>query len=111
MRSLAREQESFPQNASTVSECGNIPTYERPIAMLRRYCQGARGIDRGGSIVLADGHLPVCPDGKTDGEMGVAELLALSGLRSPYLGKLGVIEEGAVADLLLVDGDPIALSS
>jgi imidazolonepropionase-like amidohydrolase len=37
-----------------------------------------------------------------------AELLTLSGLRSPYKGKLGVIEEGALADLLLVDGDPIA---
>jgi imidazolonepropionase-like amidohydrolase len=36
------------------------------------------------------------------------ELLALSGLRSPYQGKLGVVEEGALADLLLVDGDPIA---
>ncbi len=35
-----------------------------------------------------------------------AELLALSGLRSPYKGKLGVVEEGALADLLLVDGDP-----
>ena len=37
-----------------------------------------------------------------------ANLLALSGLRSPYAGKLGVVEEGALADLLLVDGDPIA---
>jgi imidazolonepropionase-like amidohydrolase len=37
-----------------------------------------------------------------------AELLALSGKRNPYPGKLGVIEEGALADLLLVDGDPIA---
>jgi len=37
-----------------------------------------------------------------------AELLALSGLRSPYRGKLGVVEEGALADLLLVEGDPIA---
>jgi imidazolonepropionase-like amidohydrolase len=37
-----------------------------------------------------------------------AELLALSGPRNPYTGKLGVIEEGALADLLLVDGDPIA---
>ena len=36
------------------------------------------------------------------------ELLALSGLRSPYAGKLGVVEEGALADLLLVEGDPIA---
>ena len=36
-----------------------------------------------------------------------AELLALSGKRNPYPGKLGVVEEGALADLLLVDGDPI----
>src|SRR5262245_32984394 len=36
-----------------------------------------------------------------------AELLAMSGKRNPYPGKLGVIEEGALADLLLVDGNPI----
>jgi imidazolonepropionase-like amidohydrolase len=36
-----------------------------------------------------------------------AELLALSGNRDPYPGKLGVVEEGALADLLLVDGNPI----
>ena len=39
---------------------------------------------------------------------GNGELLALSGLRSPYAGKLGVVQEGALADLLLVDGDPLA---
>ena len=37
-----------------------------------------------------------------------AELLAMSGPRNPYPGKLGVIEAGAYADLLLVDGDPVA---
>ena len=37
---------------------------------------------------------------------GNAELLAMSGARNPYPGKLGVVEEGALADLLLVDGDP-----
>ena len=37
-----------------------------------------------------------------------AELLALSGPRNPYPGKLGVVEEGALADLLLVDGDVLA---
>lgn len=37
-----------------------------------------------------------------------AQLLAMSGERSPYPGKLGVAEEGALADLLLVEGDPIA---
>ena len=36
-----------------------------------------------------------------------AELLAMSGKRNPYPGKLGVVEEGALADLLLVDGDPV----
>ena len=36
-----------------------------------------------------------------------AELLTLSGKRNPYPGKLGVVEEGALADLLLVDGNPI----
>lgn len=35
-----------------------------------------------------------------------AELLAMSGPRNPYPGKVGVIEDGAFADILLVDGDP-----
>jgi len=34
------------------------------------------------------------------------ELLALSGPRDPYLGRLGVIAEGAHADVLVWDGDP-----
>ncbi|MDZ4369582.1 MAG: amidohydrolase family protein [Afipia sp.] len=37
-----------------------------------------------------------------------AQLLALSGPRSPYRGALGVVQEGALADLLLVDGNPLA---
>jgi imidazolonepropionase-like amidohydrolase len=36
------------------------------------------------------------------------ELLRLSGERSPYKGNIGVVREGALADLLLVDGDPVA---
>lgn len=36
-----------------------------------------------------------------------AELLALCGPRNPYPGKLGVIEEGALADLILVAGNPL----
>ena len=35
------------------------------------------------------------------------ELLALSGERNPYPGKLGVLEQGAWADLLVVDGNPL----
>ncbi|WP_198929739.1 metal-dependent hydrolase family protein [Salinivibrio sp. PR919] len=38
---------------------------------------------------------------------GNAALLALSGKRSPYQGKLGVIEEDAIADILLVEGNPL----
>lgn len=36
-----------------------------------------------------------------------AELLALSGARNPYPGVLGVVEEGALADLILVNGNPL----
>ena len=35
------------------------------------------------------------------------ELLKLSGIRDPYPGDLGVVREGALADLLLIDGDPL----
>jgi imidazolonepropionase-like amidohydrolase len=35
------------------------------------------------------------------------ELMALSGFINPYPGKLGVVEEGALADLLLVEGNPL----
>ncbi len=34
------------------------------------------------------------------------ELLALSGPRAPYDGRLGVIAQGALADLLVIDGNP-----
>jgi len=37
-----------------------------------------------------------------------AELLALSGPRTPYEGKLGAVEQGALADLILVNGNPLA---
>lgn len=37
-----------------------------------------------------------------------AELLALSGPRTPYAGQLGVVAVGALADLILVNGDPLA---
>jgi len=36
-----------------------------------------------------------------------AELLALSGPRNPYPGTLGVVQPSALADLLLVNGDPL----
>lgn len=42
--------------------------------------------------------------GMATGKAG--ELLALSGPRDPYQGRLGVIAEGAHADILVWDGDP-----
>lgn len=35
------------------------------------------------------------------------ELMALSGFINPYPGKLGVIEDGALADVVLVNGNPL----
>lgn len=36
-----------------------------------------------------------------------AQLLKLSGPRNPYPGELGIIAQGAYADLILVDGNPL----
>jgi imidazolonepropionase-like amidohydrolase len=36
----------------------------------------------------------------------VGEMLKLSGPRNPYPGDLGVVKEGAYADLLLIEGNP-----
>jgi imidazolonepropionase-like amidohydrolase len=38
---------------------------------------------------------------------GNAELLGLCGERNPYPAPLGVVEPGALADLLVIDGDPL----
>lgn len=35
------------------------------------------------------------------------ELMALSGFINPYPGRLGVVEEGALADLIMVNGNPL----
>ncbi len=32
----------------------------------------------------------------------------MSGKRNPYPGQLGIVQQGALADLLLVDGDPLS---
>ncbi len=38
---------------------------------------------------------------------GNAELIKLCGPRDPYPGELGVVKEGALADLILVNGNPL----
>ena len=39
--------------------------------------------------------------------VNTAELVKMCGPRDPYPGKLGVIEEGALADMILVNGNPL----
>jgi len=36
-----------------------------------------------------------------------AELIKLCGPRDPYPGEIGVVKEGALADLILVHGNPL----
>ena len=36
-----------------------------------------------------------------------AKLIKMCGPRDPYPGELGVVKEGALADLILVDGNPL----
>ena len=36
-----------------------------------------------------------------------AQLLKMGGPRDPYPGELGVVKEGALADLILVTGNPL----
>lgn len=38
---------------------------------------------------------------------GNARMLGMSGKRSPYDGTIGVVEEGALADILLIKGNPL----
>ena len=63
---------------------------------------GAAGLDAGRADALV--HAGRSAD---DGDVDQCRIARLSGLRNPYPGKLGVVEEGALADLLLVDGDPL----
>jgi len=35
------------------------------------------------------------------------QLLSLSGKRSPYAGEIGILKQGALADMILVDGNPL----
>ncbi len=92
-------QYSVPELRAAVEAAENWGTYVTVHAYTPR---AVRQAIEAGVKCIDHGHL--LDDATADN----AELLALSGLRSPYPGKLGVVEVGALADLLLVDGDPIA---
>lgn len=63
--------------------------------------------DRQGSMLAALTRWYTPAEALTMATSTNAGLLNLSGPRNPYPGKLGVVEEGALADLLLVDGNPL----
>ena len=81
--------------------CGNGPT-QRPGRPSFRFQTAQPTIRRpanGGSVRMTS----TC----TKGRGCPTADSALSGLRNPYPGKLGVVEPGALADLLIVDGNPL----
>lgn len=63
---------------------------------------------RQGSLLAAAGRWQAPAEVLRTATSGNAELLALSGERNPYPGTFGVIRPGALADLLLVRGNPLA---
>ncbi|WGD55809.1 amidohydrolase family protein [Bradyrhizobium sp. CB1650] len=63
--------------------------------------------DQQGAMLAALTHWYTPAEALTMATSTNAELLSMSGARNPYPGKLGVVEEGAFADLLLVDGNPL----
>jgi imidazolonepropionase-like amidohydrolase len=91
---------------------------ERTVALARKYklktafgtdiLFSADGAKRQGEILALMRRWYSAPELLVMATGSNANLLKLSGPRDPYPGKLGVVEEGALADLLLVDGDPIA---
>ncbi len=65
---------------------------------------GAAGRHAGGAHPLVHGGGGARRHGNIDQR---AELMALSGLRNPYPGKLGVVEESALCRSPLVEGNPL----
>src|SRR4029450_10362471 len=96
-RSATRPGRTGEKGASRPRDRQRLPTREEVPSQNRvrhrHLVLGARGYTRCEALIMAT---------STN-----AELLALSGLRNPYPGKLGVVEEGALADLLVVDGNPL----
>ncbi|HEY7212110.1 MAG TPA: hypothetical protein VH477_17685 [Bryobacteraceae bacterium] len=51
--------------------------------------------------------LPLLGRNPLDGDLRQRSATRAKRAAQPYPGKLGVVEEGALADLLLVNGDPL----
>lgn len=91
---------------------------ERTVALAKKYklkmafgtdlLFSAAGATRQGGELVKMGKWYTAPEVLVMATGTNAELLKLSGPRDPYPGKLGVVQEGAYADLLLVDGDPLS---
>lgn len=62
---------------------------------------------RQGAILASLGRWYTAPEVLIMATSTNAELLRLSGKRNPYPGALGVVQQGAYADLLLVEGNPL----
>ena len=113
---------SLPDGAVTVLKAGAkaaevVAGVERTYGFARKYkIKTAWGTDilfsrafaqRQGALLAVIGKCYAPAEALIMATSTNAELLNLSGKRNPYPGKLGVIEEGALADLLLVDGNPL----
>ena len=68
----------------------------------------AESAAQAGRDAREDGALVHAGRGAEDGDGGQRRAARAVRAAQPYPGKLGVVEEGALADLLLVDGDPLA---
>ncbi len=90
---------------------------ERAVALAKKYklkmvwgsdiLFSAANATRQGTILVEMNKWFTPPEVLTMATGKSGELLLLSGPRNPYPGRLGVVEEGALADLLLVDGNPL----
>jgi imidazolonepropionase-like amidohydrolase len=111
-------RQGFPEGSVERAKADEVwPGIARAYALAKKYrIKTAWGSDvlfsralaqRQGAILasLARWHTPAEALVMATGTNG--QLLALSGKRNPYPGKLGVVEEGALADLLIVEGNPL----
>ena len=87
-----------------------LASKRNPLRLSRRLLDRRRGRRRRRARTLVGGSSGTGPRATTPGHLASPqrELLALSGPRNPYPGKLGVAGKDALADLLVVNGDPIA---